>query len=83
MKELSPSRIERINRSDLVRFRKAELTDVQKWDRFMGFIALAFAFLILACILIVHAEWSPGEQERIAREYKALRHDAVAMGGWK
>lgn len=87
MKELSPSRIERINRLELVRYRKrAELTPVQKWNRFGVAMLILGALLILACVLIVKAEWSPGNQAAIMAEYKAysaLRHDAMTVEEWK
>lgn len=79
MKELTHNQIARINRLELLRFRRDKRTAVQKWDRFMAFIALSFAFLILACVLIVKLEWSPGEQERIFQAYKAQRHEAVEL----
>lgn len=87
MKDLTPRQIERINRLDLARYRKrAELTPVQEWNRFGVAMLICGALLILACVLIVKAEWSPGNQAAIMAEYKAysaLRHDAMIVKEWK
>lgn len=83
--ELRPSQIERIKRYELSRHRKAKptLTSSQHVDRIIGLFGLGIALLIFAMLFLISVEWQPGNQAQIAFEYRALRHNAVAVEEWK
>lgn len=89
MKELSLHKRERIERVLIQRraklSRQRETSSTQKLDGLIVFMAFSFATLILGALFLVKAEWRPGHQDQIAREYHALRHDAttVAVEEWK
>lgn len=79
MGELTLNQIERIDRLQLSRHRKRELTEVQKFDRNMARLFFIFALLILGIVFLIKAEWSPGNQAAIHAEYKATQHDAITV----
>lgn len=81
MAELTLNQITRIKRVELSRNHKAkrELTPGQRHGRIIAWFGLGIALLILAALFMVAAEWQPGNQAQIAAEYRALRHEAIAM----
>lgn len=82
--ELRPSQVERIKRLGLSRHRKTvEPTPTQQLNTLIAWFGLGFGILIFCALLLVSFEVSPGNQAQIAREYRALRHDAIAMEEWK
>lgn len=82
MSELTLARIERIDRARLSRQRERTRKQSQKLEPLFVMMVLGCASLIVFVVLAIHSKFEPGNQEQIAREYHALRHDAVEVA-WK
>lgn len=82
MSELTLARIERIDRARLSRQRERTHKQSRKLDEIFVMMVLGCASLIMFVVLAIHSKFEPGDQEQIAREYRATRHDAVEVA-WK
>jgi hypothetical protein len=84
MAELTVAKIERIDRALLSKERKRlqDRAQLRKLDGLLVLMIAGFTGIIMGAVLLMHAQWSPGSQDDVAKRYRASRHDAVEVA-WK
>lgn len=78
--ELTLTKRERIKHAELaLQRRREQQRDLHNGDSLLVLMFLGLTAIFLGVWVAINVQWSPGKQDAVAREYRALRHEAVEV----